>query len=237
MDKTIIVGATSGIGRALAVEFAERGHHVGIAGRRDELLRSLLSERDNIVAARRLDVTETENSAVALRGLIDEVGDVATIVINSGVLFRNPGRDGNQAMIDTNVSGFVAMAEEAMTYFRKRGEGRLVGISSIAAVRGAKGTPVYNASKAFVSTYLDGLRHRVAYEKLPIQITDIRPGFVRTAMIEDRGGLFWVASPEKAARQIVDAVKKGKKRAYVTKRWRLIAWLARLVPDSVYHKF
>ncbi len=236
MKNTIVIGATSGIGRALAVEFSRRGHAVGVTGRRKEMLESLKSEIGGGVFAAQMDVLRTGEAVDTLKRLIEEMGDVGTIVINSGVLFRSAGWEGIKKMIDTNVTGFVAMAEESMGYFCRRGNGRLVGISSIAGIRGAKGTPTYNASKAFVSTYLDGLRHRAAYDKLDIQVTDIRPGFVRTAMIEGRANQFWVASPEKAARQIADAVQKKKKCVYITRRWRLIAGLARIVPDKVYHR-
>jgi len=236
MKHTIVIGATSGIGRALAIEFGRRGHAIGVTGRRLELLESLAGEIDGHVFVTQMDVRRTGEAVDALTALIDEMDDVGTIVINSGVLLRNAGWDGITSMIDTNVTGFVAMAEEAMRYFRQRGRGHLVGISSIAGIRGGKGTPTYNASKAFVSTYMDGLRHRAVHEKLDIHITDIRPGFVRTAMIEGRANQFWVASPEKAARQIADAVKKKKKRVYITRRWRLIAGLARIVPDRLYHR-
>ena len=95
--------------------------------------------------------------------------------------------------------------------------------------------PAYNASKAFVSNYLQGLRQKFSKLRLPIIVTDVQPGFVDTAMA--KGDVFWVTSPKQAAQQIFDAIRKQKKHVYVSKRWRLVAWLLKAAPDWLYHKF
>jgi short-subunit dehydrogenase len=118
---------------------------------------------------------------------------------------------------------------------RARGAGHLVGISSIAALRGNRYAPAYNASKAFVSNYLEGVRHRFNKMKLPIAVTDAQPGFVDTPMAK-APRRFWVASPQTAARQIVAAIRTRKHHVYITRRWRLVAWLMRIVPDVLYSK-
>ncbi len=107
-------------------------------------------------------------------------------------------------------------------------------ISSIAAIRGGE-APSYNASKAFVSNYLQGLCYLNAKSKNNVVVTDIQPGFVDTAMAQG-DGLFWVASPQKAAAQIFTAIKKKKRHAYITKRWRLIGWILKILPDFLYNK-
>ncbi len=159
------------------------------------------------------------------------------IVINSGVGFINPDLNWEQEkeIIDVNVSGFVAMANSAFKYFYKQKSGHIVGISSIAALRGGDSDPAYNASKSFVSNYLQGLRKKISKLKIPIIVTDIKPGFVDTAMVKGKT-LFWVASPEKAALQICNAIKQKRKHAYITKRWRIIAWLMKFLPDWIYNK-
>ena len=96
-------------------------------------------------------------------------------------------------------------------------------------------TPAYNASKAFMSNYLEGLRVRARTAGLPILVSDIRPGFVDTAMAQGKG-LFWVASPQKAASQIYKAIHCQAKHAYVTKRWSVIAWLLKVLPAFLYAK-
>ncbi len=134
-----------------------------------------------------------------------------------------------------NVTGFVIMANVAMHHFLSKGSGHLVGISSIAAIRGDDSAPAYNASKAFISNYLAGLRKKISKAGLPIVVTDVQPGFVDTAMAKG-DGLFWVASPQKAAQQIYKAIKKKKKHVYVTKRWKLIGWLMKTMPEFIYNR-
>jgi short-subunit dehydrogenase len=123
------------------------------------------------------------------------------------------------------------MINTAVAHLQARGGGRLVGLSSIAGIRGISRAPAYAASKAFLSNYLHGLRYRFMRLGVPIIVTDVQPGFVDTRLA---GARFWMASPEKAARQIVAAVDRGRTHVYVTKRWRLIAWLIRVVPDAVW---
>ena len=108
----------------------------------------------------------------------------------------------------------------------------LAWLLSIAALRGSRVGPAYSASKAFVSNYLEGLRLRAANAGRSIVVTDIKPGFVDTAMAKGEG-LFWVASPQEAARQIYRAIQRKAKHAYVTRRWRLFAWLYRALPDFI----
>ena len=107
-----------------------------------------------------------------------------------------------------------------------------MGISSVAGLRGDYLAPSYAASKAYQINYLEGLRIKAAKTKLPIFITDIRPGFVNTAMAKG-DGLFWVAPVEKAATQIFQAVVKKRNIVYVTKRWKLMAYLLKLLPTWV----
>ena len=134
-----------------------------------------------------------------------------------------------------NVLGFAAMVNVAAEHLQARRSGHLVGISSLAALRGIGAAPAYAASKAFVSNYLQGVRYRFKKLKLPVVVTDVQPGFVDTRMAKgDR--LVWVASPQTAARQISAAIRGRKQHVYVTRRWRLVAWLVRFLPDAMYSK-
>jgi len=234
MRKAIIIGASSGIGLELARIMAREGYSLGLAGRRLELLEAARKELPAETRVKRIDVTRTEAMG-QLSELISELGGADVIVISSGTGFINPGLEWEKekATIDVNVSGFAAMANVAFEHFRVSGSGHIVGISSIAAIRGGGESPAYNASKAFVSNYLEGLRQKAVKLKLPIVVADIQPGFVDTVMAQGEG-LFWVAPAEKAARQIFDAIEKKKSHAYITKRWRLIAWLLKLIPGWLY---
>lgn len=234
--KAIVIGATSGIGKELAKILSQNGYTVGITGRRSPLLEKLQSELPARSFLRQLDVADTSKAIGELKSLIDEMGGVELIVISAGTGFIDPELPWNREKetIDVNVLGFAAMANVAYHHFMQRGSGHLVGISSIAAIRGG-GAPAYNASKAFVSSYLQGLRYKVSKVGLPIVVADIQPGLVDTQMAKGEG-LFWVASPQKAALQIYKAIRKRKNHAYITKRWRLIAWAMRILPDFIYHR-
>jgi short-subunit dehydrogenase len=135
----------------------------------------------------------------------------------------------------TNTDSFHDLTVFAFNYFMSQKQpGHIVGISSIAANRGLHAAPAYNASKAFMSNYLEGLWFKAKKMKAPISVTDIQPGFVATKMAQ--GNLFWVVPVPKAARQIVNAIASKKKKAYISKRWQLIAIIMRLTPSSLLGK-
>lgn len=229
--KAIVIGASSGIGEALAVELAREGYDVGITARRVELLRSLQQRIPSRSVVRQMDVTRTFEAMRILEGLIAELGGLDLIVINAGINPCNTRLDWPVELdtISVNVCGFAAMANAAMRYFLRENKGHLVGISSIAALKGSASRPAYSASKAFVSNYLQGLRFRAG--GTGVYVTDIRPGFVDTIMIKEVRCRFWAASPAGAARQIAQAIKKRKKAVYITRRWVIISWIVRLLPD------
>ncbi|RJP60417.1 MAG: SDR family NAD(P)-dependent oxidoreductase [Candidatus Auribacter fodinae] len=241
-SKAIVIGASSGIGYALVKELSARGYTVGMASRRLEPMKHLQNELKTPSYIRQMDVSDTETACITLRELICSMQGADMIIINSGVRIDN--RDFLTAndlnTIAVNVCGFIAMAHVAVDHFIKARHGSLVGISSIAGLKGSALSPAYNASKACISNYMSGLRQKCR-EYGDISVTDIRPGFVDTPMVADIKSKFWVASPEKAARQIIDAALKKKKVAYVTKRWKLLAIVAQTVPEnfysSVYRKF
>jgi short-subunit dehydrogenase len=235
--KAIVIGATSGIGKALAEVLAEHGYRVGITGRRTELLQELQVQNPQSYVAQFMDISKQEEAREIFNRLVETMGGVDLVVVNSGWGKRNEEMDWaiDKQIIDVNVAGCVAIANAAIHVFFKQGCGHLVGISSIAALRGSRFVPTYPASKAFLSAYLYGLRHKVRHNKLPITITDIKPGFVDTAMAQG-DHVFWRAPVRKAAEQIYQAIVKKKKHAYITKRWRLIAWLLKILPDWLYFK-
>jgi len=238
MKRAIVIGASSGIGKELAIVLSRNGYAVGLTGRRIDLLEELSKKLSNPAFTKQMDISDCSKAMDLLENLIEEMGGVDLVVISAGIGFINSdliwGKE--EKTIDVNVRGFAAMANVAFRHFVREGRGHLVGISSIAAIRGSGKTPAYNASKAFMSNYLEGLKINASKAGLPILVTDIQPGFVDTAMA--RGvGLFWVASPQKAARQIHKVIQRMSKHAYVTKRWSLIGWLLKVIPDFLYSRF
>ncbi len=229
----IIIGATSGIGASLARQAHDKGYEVGGTGRRVERLEQLHQELGKGFHFREMDVVKQMDASSSLHSLIEEMGGMDIIVLNSGIS-NYPASSFTameQEIIDVNVSGFVRLFGEAFHYFRQQGHGHIVGISSIAGLFGSAKAAPYSASKAFISTYMQGYRNRCYHYKYDITITDVKPGFVESEMTEGKKGMFWVADTEKAVRQILIDIEKKKKISYITRRWRFIAWLIKFSPN------
>lgn len=236
MKKAIIIGATSGIGNELAKTLAENGYKVGITGRRKTELEKLLRSNPNNYIINSFDCT-TENNSKKLTELTDQIGGLDILILSSGTGDLNEKLNfeiENKTNL-LNVNAFTEIVDWSFNYFQKVGKGHLVAISSIAGIRGSRVAPAYNASKAYQINYLEGLRQKATKIKNPIYVTDIRPGFVDTDMAKGEGQ-FWVATKEKAARQIFEIIKKKKGIGYVTKRWWIIAKLLRLIPNGIYKR-
>ncbi len=237
MKRVIVVGATSGIGKELAKLLAANNYKVGITGRRTALLLELKQQKPNHFIVKTFDITDTETISPYLEEVVNELGGLDLLVLSSGTGDLNDLLDFEieKRTIDTNVTGFTCIADWAFNYFEKQKAGHLVAISSIAGIRGSRTAPSYNASKAFQINYLEGLRQKASKLKMPIIVTDIRPGFVNTAMAKG-DGQFWVASAEKAAFQIFNAIRTKKKVFYVSRRWSLIASVLKLIPRVFYER-
>lgn len=237
MKKAIVVGATSGIGRQLALMLAEKNYRVGITGRRSNLLDELQNQNPEKFIVSCFDVTSTFTVTKKLDELAEKLGGVDLLILSSGTGDINQALDFNieKSIVDVNVIGFTEVAGWAINYFQRQQNGHLVAITSIAGIRGSRYAPAYSSSKAFQINYLEGLRQKVTQLKLPIHITDIRPGFVNTKMAKGPG-TFWVAPVQKAARQMMNAIESKRSIVYVTKRWSLIAIILRLVPRWIYKR-
>lgn len=237
MKRAIVIGATSGIGRAVADRLAAAGYRVGATGRREALLAELAASDPDAFCCAAADVTDPAASCAALELLATELGGMDLCVVSAGAGELNPGLDFalEEPAIRTNVAGWTAAVDWAFRRFERQGGGHLVVITSVGGLRGGAAAPAYNASKAYQINYAEGLRHRAAKARLPIAVTDIRPGFVATAMAKGEG-LFWVMPVERVAEGIVRAIRRRRPVAVVTRRWRLLAWLIKHLPDSIYHK-
>jgi len=236
MKKAIVIGATSGIGKALALLLADNGYKVGITGRRKNLLAKLANEKPENFYYLPFDVT-AENLEENLNTIAEQLGGLDLLIYSSGVGELNSDLkiDLELPTIDVNVKGFNRAMVWAYHYFEQQKSGQIASISSIAGLRGSGFAPAYNASKAYQINYLEGLRQKTKKQKLAISITDIRAGFVDTKMAKG-SGKFWVASTKKAALQIFKAIKAEKSVIYVTKRWRIIALLLKLMPRFLYER-
>lgn len=236
--RAIIIGASSGIGEALAKVLSEHGYELGLMSRRVGLMDELAKGLKTKVLVAEIDVSQPSSAMEKMDHLIQKMGGVDLIIVNSGIGSMNKDLtwEEDNKVLDVNVYGFTALAGFGYNILLKQGYGQLVGISSIAALRGNNQAMAYHASKAYVSSYLQGLQKRAWLSGKKIYVTDIKPGFVDTDLAKG-ADQFWTSTPRKAAEQIYDAIKAKKKNAYITKRWRLIAWVMKLLPDWVYYRF
>jgi short-subunit dehydrogenase len=227
----VILGASSGIGEALARQLAAAGWRLGLVARRLDRLEALAQELPSAALVRRIDLAEAEAVAAVLETLFDDLGEVDLVIISSGTGQLNPDIEWtlDRDTLAVNVLGFTVAAQTAMRHFLRRGRGHLVGITSVGGLRGNAAGAAYCASKAYESIYLDRLRDAVAQRRLPIAVTEAQPGFVKTAMMKAER-TFWVASAEAAARQIIAAIRRRAKHVYVTRRWAIIAFVMKWLP-------
>ena len=234
MKKAIIIGATSGIGKSLAELLLREGYEVGVTGRREELFQSIKTQETSRIVFKKMDVQDLSTLESICNELVNHLGGLDLLIISAGIGEQNKSLnfDVENSVIKTNIQGFTCIADWAVRYFKEQGYGHLVNISSIAGIRGNGIAPSYNSTKAYQINYLEGLRINVKHYGSSITITDVRPGFVDTEMAKGEG-LFWVAPVQKAAKQIFEAIRQKKQVVYITKRWKLIALLLRIIPFSI----
>jgi NAD(P)-dependent dehydrogenase (short-subunit alcohol dehydrogenase family) len=239
--KTVfITGASSGIGRALALELARRGYDLFLTARRLDALEQV---RSDIAAAaparrveiRRLDVTDDEDVARAIGEAAELLGRCDIVVANAGV--SKSGRVGEGAakqarlIVETNLIGAIATIDAAVELFRRQGGGQIVGVSSVAGIRGLAGSSSYSASKAGLTVYLESVRAETIEE--PITVTTIAPGYIDTPLNRDVKSRPFVIDVEVGARIMADLIERGAGYATVPRLpWTLIAPLLRVLPTS-----
>ncbi|MCB0472086.1 MAG: SDR family NAD(P)-dependent oxidoreductase [Flavobacteriaceae bacterium] len=236
--KAIVFGATSGIGRELARLLVNDGFTVVITGRRLERLHELRSESPEKYIVRQHDITDTEDSDKLFTELPEITDSIDLIIHNSGIGESNYDLEWekDEPTLHTNVLGAAKIYQLSYNYFKKQGYGHLVGISSVASIRGNRNVPAYHASKAFQSSYLESLWMKAARtKKAQITITNIMPGYVDTDIIT--GPTFWMAPLDKATVQIYKAIKAKKRKAYVTKRWLLVALTLKIIPAKLLMRY
>lgn len=238
MKNIVITGATSGIGRELALQLSAKGHKVGLLGRRTERLEELKDEIGELAYIKTLDVTEYDKAEAVYRELIDDMGGMDVMILNAGLgrIQMLPPWEAEAQLIEVNVLAFAHGCHFAFDYFKEREHGHIVGMSSMAALVYFHKAAAYTASKHFISTYMTGYRQKAKRVDSDITVTEIRAGYIWTEMTERAKGMFWVSSVEKAVAQMIKGITKKKNIFYVTKRWRLLAWVAKCVPEWIWNR-
>jgi short-subunit dehydrogenase len=239
--RAVIVGASKGIGAALAWQLAADGYAVALVARSDQVLKDLAdritTSTGRTVWTYRHDVTDTQVIPALFQQMLQDLKRIDVLVYNAGVM---PGvaidefsHEKDQAMIAVHMTGGLAWLAQAATLFERMGSGHIVGISSIAADRGRVINPGYNATKAGFDTYLEALRNRLT--RKGVHVLTVRPGPVDTDMTKDVGGLFMV-SPENVATDIARALRRRKQVLYTPRRWRLIMGIVRRLPSPIFRR-
>lgn len=244
-NKTMIItGASSGIGKALALEAAARGYHLGLTARRTdrlEQLRDIISGlpgcENTKVEIAEMDVQQLHTVAPILQTLIGQLGGCDIVVVNAGCNQLTSVGKGQLAeqidMIQTNLLGAVATADAAAEYFRSVKAGHIVGISSLASLTPIPKQASYCATKAGFSMYLDAAA--IELKKHNIHVTKILPGFVKTDIVDNMEQFPFLVSAEQAAREITNHIEKRKSTGVVPGYpWRFIKPLMANMPASLW---
>lgn len=235
--KAIIVGASSGIGREVARLLLADGWTLGVAARREELLQELKASAPERVEVMAIDVT-TPDAGERLLALVQQIGGMDLYFHASGIGKQNRTLETDIELrtMDTNAVGFTRMIDTAYRYFAEKGEGHIAAITSIAGTKGLGPAPAYSATKALQATYLQALEQQAHSRGLKIRFTDIRPGFVDTALLNDSFPYPMLMRPEAVARDIVRSIYRRRHVRVIDYRYRLLTFLWRLIPRSLWRR-
>ena len=232
MSKIVIVGASSGIGLEVARLFIQRGWTVGVAARRLDLLQTI-----GAADVEQIDVTSVD-APDKLMQLVERMGGMDLFFYASGIGKQNRELtpDIELATVETNGMGFTRMIGCAYRYFAQQGRGHIAAITSIAGTKGLGPAPAYSATKAMQNVYLQALEQQANARKLDIRFTDIRPGFVDTALLSGSFHYPMMLKPQAVAREIVSAVEHNKHIRVIDWKYRLLTALWRRIPRCIWRK-
>lgn len=244
MPSVLITGASSGLGEAMAREFARRGFSLALTARRTEQLDALKKEiqqthPDLRIEIAYLDVCDTESVAPCLQDLAERMGSLDIIIANAGVAGSSRAGSGKLGQdmntLQTNIQGAIATIDAAVAYFKPLKKGQIVGISSVAAARGMPGTGAYSASKAALATYLESVRAEL--HKTGVTVTTLFPGYIDTPLNRNVKVRPFLIDSEEGARQLVSLiVKKVQTSTVPVFPWNVVRRVLRWLPTSLISK-
>lgn len=238
-----MVGASQGIGEALARRLADEGAKVALLARRVDKVHDIAADINEKAGAEMAhgflhDVAERDKVDALWAAIEERIGEAGQLYYLAGTM-EEVGRDEFDTEKDVrhfvvNTLGSVAWVNAAARRFQQKGSGVICGVSSVAQDRGRVGRPAYNASKAGMDTHLEAVRNRLWCKG--VCVTTIRPGFVATPMTEGTSGMFWVISADRAAELILRSVRKKTAIAYVPARWRVLMFVIRNIPSFLFRR-
>ena len=237
LRRAVVVGASSGIGRSVAILLLKDGWHVGIAARRSEPLEEIRRAFPNAVTLCSIDITEAD-APQRLQQMIEDMGGIDLYFHSSGYGSYNVEllEELEEKTVLTNALGFTRMVDAAYSYFRSSGrKGHIAAITSIAGTKGLGAAPSYSATKRFQWTYLEALEQNAAITGTDVSFTDIRPGFVDTAFLSGKAYPM-LLDKDDVAQSIVEAVKRHRRVVTIDFRYRILCFFWHLIPSAVWRR-
>lgn len=217
--------------------FIRSGYRVGLAGRRTELLEPLKAMAPDRVVTGRIDVTDSDSDKQLIE-LLKNTGNVDTIFLSSGIGFQNRELDPEVELkiTATNGMGFVRMITAAFNYLKESSGGHIAAITSVAGSRGIGVAAAYSATKSFQTQYINALEQLSCSYKLNITFTDIRPGFVQTALLNGNNNYPMIMKPDYAGKVIYKAITKRKRVAIFDWRYKITVALMKYTPRFIWKR-
>lgn len=238
MKKIIIIGASSGMGMRIATDFARAGWRVGITARREERLKEIKDLFPDRIEYSAFDVT-ADDAVSRFENLIETIDGMDILLFAAGTGWYNPGLNigKDEATLAVNVKGFTKIMNAAFRYFKATANvsrGRIAAITSVAGTKGLGVSAAYSASKRYQWTYLQALDQLAHSQHVNVSITDIRPGFVDTPLLEGNHNYPLLMSIDYVAPRIERAILERKRVAVIDSRWSVITALWRMIPNFVW---
>lgn len=240
--KAIIVGASSGIGQALAYRLAGEGYLLALLARRGDRLQDICDQINSSEAGQARaythDVVDTDLVPGLYRKITSELGGLDLFVYAAGIMFPSdekvydPLKD--TLMVNVNLVGAMVWINLIGERFSRAQEGHIVSIGSIAGYRGRRGAPAYAASKAGLHAYLEGMRNRLS--SFGVVVTTVVAGQIDTDMLKNADMVRSPISAEVAAELIWRAIRGRKQTVIVPARWALVSVVIRSLPSFIFRR-
>lgn len=237
-ERIIIIGASSGIGRQLASDYAAEGALIVAAARRADKLSELSEAHPHNIFTYPIDVTAPD-AEDRFHKMIEMLGGLDTLIYCAGTGFRDPRLDANRLTntLHTNADGFATIIASAFRYFRDTAsakKGRIAAITSIAGTKGLGVSAAYSATKRFEQVFLEALSQLARMQRVNVSITDIRPGFIRTDLLDSSRSYPMIMTVPYAAHKIRRAIRHRRAVATIDWRWRLLTFMWGLIPRWIW---
>lgn len=240
MNHIVITGASSGLGRGVAIAYASRGWRVGVAARRVDELKKLQDRFPGLIEYAEIDICAPD-AVERLHDLVERTGGMDIFLQAAGMGKQNLKLEPEieRRTVMTNCVGFTAMIDSVFNYFRSHpgSQNTLAAITSVAATNGLGSAPSYSASKRFETIYLTAIEQLAHLEKVPLKVVDIRPGFIATDLLDTENHYPMMMTPQYAIPLIVKAIDRRRRVAYIDWKWRCVVAFWRLLPRWLWVRF